>query len=75
MICYCRPYCPDDYQQCKVICQKFVDKVEELQPAVLNMSKIHLLLHLADNLSEFGPTSAYNTERYIIRLGHCFIQS
>lgn len=27
--------------------------------------KIHLLLHLVDNMVDFGPTSAFNTERYM----------
>ena len=27
--------------------------------------KIHLLLHLIDNMVDFGPTSSFNTERYI----------
>ena len=63
MIAYCRQYNPGDYEECVKICQDFVNAVKKLQPRVLNKSKIHLLLHLPDNLAEFGPTSAYNTER------------
>ena len=66
MISYCRLYQSDHYQECKDICQEFVDKVAEIHPEVMKKSKIHLLLHLADNLSEFGPTSGYNTERYML---------
>lgn len=64
MIAYCRLYRFADYEECKQICQAFVNAVEEIRPEVMKKSKIHLLLHLADDMSQFGPTSAYNTERY-----------
>ena len=33
---------------------------------MMRKPKVHLFLHLVDNLLDFGPTSAYNTERQII---------
>ena len=63
MISYCRRYRFDDYEECKQICQAFVRTVQELRPELMKKSKIHLFLHLADNLSQYGPTAAYNTER------------
>ena len=44
----------------------FVASVKEHSPDLLAKVKIHLLLHLSDNMSDFGPTSAFNTERYSI---------
>lgn len=32
---------------------------------LLQKSKVHLLLHLVECMMEFGPTAAFNTERYI----------
>ena len=31
---------------------------------MLQKVKVHLLLHLPDNLMDFGPPANYNTERY-----------
>mgnify|MGYP003417524174 FL=1 len=45
-------------------CEAFVQAVKEYNPSMLKKKKVHLLLHLPDTLHEFGPTSAYNTERY-----------
>ena len=33
-------------------------------PVLGKKLKIHLILHLSDNIIEFGPTSSFNTERY-----------
>ena len=46
----------------------FVASVKEHSPDLLAKVKIHLLLHLSDSMSDFGPTSAFNTERYSIFL-------
>ena len=44
----------------------FVVSVKEHSPDLLAKVKIHLLLHLSDSMSDFVPTSAFNTERYSI---------
>lgn len=66
MIAYCRGYRSNDYVEYKSICQAFVRAVEEVKPEFMRKSKIHLLLHLPDNLSQFGPTASYNTERLVV---------
>ena len=37
--------------------------VKEHQPDLLAKVKVHLLLHLVDSTIDFGPSSAFNTER------------
>ena len=51
-------------------CQDLIKHVKALDDSFLTRPKFHLLLHLADNVREFGPTSAYNTEKYIHVLCH-----
>lgn len=41
----------------------FLDCVQNAAPEMLKKMKIHLLLHLPDNILDFGPTANYNTER------------
>ena len=48
------------------VCKNFVDAVGLHFPDFMNKAKIHLLLHLPQNLVDFGPTAAFNTERYSI---------
>ena len=47
-------------------CQSFVDSVKRHYPEFLLKPKIHLLLHLHENMTDFGPTMSYNTERYVV---------
>ena len=48
---------------CHSVCVEFFEAVRVAFPDMLKKPKIHLLLHLVDNMIEFGPTSAFNTER------------
>ncbi len=62
---YCDYYNPSKAVECKAICQSFVEAVSEHQPALLRKQKVHLMLHLVESMDQFGPTSAFNTERYV----------
>ena len=62
-VAYCLPFSVDKVAEYKAICQGFVDAVKEYQPDFLRKVKIHMLLHLVDNMLDFGPCSAFNTER------------
>lgn len=62
-IAYCRNYDPSKITVWKNICQEFVNAVSEHRPAMLKKQKVHLMLHLVDCMEEFGPISAFNTER------------
>ena len=47
-------------------CQQFVDCVTQHMPEYCKRLKIHILLHLVDDMLDFGPTACYSTERYNI---------
>ena len=64
---------------------KTIDSVQEVtsellaalsrdKPELLKKPKFHLLLHLADSMLSFGPTMAYNTERYVHTHGSNYFQ-
>ena len=53
-------------------CDAFVQAIKEHNPSMLKKKKVHLVLHLPAALREFGPTSAYNTERYTNWMCHIF---
>lgn len=42
--------------------------MKDAYPAFLAKQKILLLLHLPEVMMQFGPPSAYNTERYILEV-------
>ena len=44
--------------------QAFVQQIRLQAPEMLQKLKVHLLLHLPENLLDYGPPSDYNTERY-----------
>lgn len=53
----------DDYEACKDICKNFVEVISANFEDLCKKPKIHLILHLADCMVDFGPTSGFNTER------------
>ena len=53
-----------DVPHVQAVCQEFVDAIRLHKPSWLQKPKIHLLLHLPQCMANFGPTSAFNTERY-----------
>ena len=61
---YCIPFRPEDYRNCTDTVQELVEAAKAVSPLLLNKVKFHLQLHLPESLRQFGPTSAYNTERY-----------
>ena len=54
---------PDKYLEWKGIVFRFVEAIKFHKPSLLKKQKIHLLLHLIDNMVDFGPTSSFCTER------------
>ena len=63
---YCVQYDPHKREECEEVCQLFVRNVCRVYPGYAIKPKIHLLLHLPEALENFGPTAAYNTERYTL---------
>lgn len=74
-LAYCDYSVQADSAHYKSICKNFVDLVERYYPNFMKKPKVHLLLHLADNIVDFGPPSAFNTERYDALHGDaCMVQ-
>ena len=69
-IAYCDYYAPSKAAEWKDICKDFVDNVHEYRPDMLKKQKVHLILHLAECMEQFGPTSSFNRERYLVQLMH-----
>ena len=62
-IAYCDYYDPS-LSEWSGVCREFVEAVRQYQPEMLKKQKVHLLLHLVECMEQFGPTSAFNIERY-----------
>ena len=62
-IAYCNYYDPSMRDEWSSVCKEFVDTVSRCQPNMLKKQKVHMMLHLVDCMEEFGPTSAFNSER------------
>ena len=60
---YCQPFMQANYDEYKEVCEKFVSAVHEHCPELRKKVKVHMILHLPENVKDFGPTSAFNTER------------
>ena len=63
-IAYCITFFPEEAAIHHHTCSKFVSIVLRSMPEIGRRLKIHLLLHLVDNILEFGPPSSFSTERY-----------
>ena len=46
------------------LARTFVELITHYSPEYSKRLKIHILLHLADDLRQFGPQKVFNTERY-----------
>ena len=64
-VTYCQKFHLSSRDECQRVCEGFVSSIKEHFPHLQKNVKIHLLLHLIDNMVDFGPTSSFNTERYI----------
>lgn len=62
---YCVAFSIDDAEYWKTMCQEFVQATREYMPEYSKRLKNHLILHLVDNIIEFGPTQCYITERLV----------
>ena len=65
-IAYCLPLNKDGtcITSFRDVCKTFVDMASIYMPEYAKRLKVHILLHLVDNMEEFGPTSLFNTERF-----------
>lgn len=62
-ITYCDFCVESEENQYQRVCREFVNSVKQHFPELSRKLKVHLILHLTDNMMDFGPTSSFNTER------------
>ena len=53
------------------VCQDFVSEIIKQYPEHGQRIKVHILLHLPDNIRDFSHPSCYNTERFVNNSKHC----
>lgn len=64
-IAYCQKLMLSTLSERQRTCENFVKTALETFPELKQKVKIHLFLHLTQSMADFGPTSSFNTERYI----------
>ena len=62
-IAYVTPFYTRNVPEYRRVCVEFVQAVKVAYPEMLRKQKIHLFLHLVENMVDFGASSAFNTER------------
>ena len=62
-IAYCQPFDPEMVGSYESDCSSCVTAILAHYPTLKRKLKVHLLLHLCESMLQFGPPSAYNTER------------
>ena len=72
---YCDSFDPKD-KHVESMGPTFVQLAKTHMPELLQKPKLHLFLHLYDNMKDFGPPSSFNTERchlaiLLRRLNYC----
>eukprot|EP00731_Ephydatia_muelleri_P006593 Em0003g841a len=63
-IAYSKFFAPSLSDEWRCLCQTFVNTVKQHMPHLLQKQKVHLMLHLVECMHDFGPTSAFNAERF-----------
>ena len=62
-ICYSESVTKSGHQGRLQKIEQFLHCVQSVAPEMLKKLKVHLLLHLPENILDFGPPANYNTER------------
>lgn len=61
---YCENFDTEEMAYYRAVCQGFTSAIEAHLPEWKAKLKIHLQLHLLDDMLMYGPTAAFNTEWY-----------
>lgn len=57
---YCDEFDPHNFEEAERVCKKF-----NYKPELLQKPKFLYILHFPRNMLQFGPTAAFNTERFM----------
>ncbi len=63
---YCLPLTHQLLDDLPSVLQEFVTTITRYSPEYSKRLKVHILLHLSDDMKQFGPASLFNTERYFL---------
>ena len=63
-IAYCQSYRHSAMHENQQVCINFMHAVKEAFPELQKKVKVHLFLHLAQDMRDFGPTSTFSAGRY-----------
>jgi hypothetical protein len=55
-----------DYGKIMDIKSSLLDSLEEVHPDIMRKPKLHTLVHLMEDMSNFGPAVGFATERFDI---------
>ena len=55
-----------DYGKIMAITSSLLDSMEEVHPDIMRKPKLHTLVHLMEDMSNFGPAVGFATERFDI---------
>jgi hypothetical protein len=64
-IAYSSFYDTRHYEKIMATTTKFMESLENVHPEMMRKPKLHTLLHLVDDMSDFGPAVGFNTERSV----------
>ena len=62
---YCTPFILAEANDHRITCLNFVHLISDHLPEHSHKLKVHLLLHLVDNMVDYGCCSCFSTERWI----------
>ena len=62
-LAYCIPILRSHVSEYQTICTEFVKTCVDTMPEFARRSEVHMILHLVEDIVQFGPCSCFCTER------------
>ena len=63
-LAYCEWLTPKTAEKADSVLKQFLIKAKAYDPKLMDKQKMHLLLHLPENIMLYGPSFSFNTERF-----------
>ena len=55
----------EDMENTTILIQQTMEFISEVHPELMQKQKFHMLLHLQDDMLNYGPPIGFCTERYL----------
>ncbi len=55
----------EDMENTTILIQQTMEFISEVHPELMQKQKFHMLLHLQDDMLNYGPPISFCTERYL----------